>query len=138
MKPENRFIQYVYPKLKFGASSMISTGVDYSVFFLLLSTSYVIPIAFVQIIAQCFGMLTNFLLQRNFIFSKERTVTSSFIWSISFSFISISLSSILIHYIYIITFFNENPLIMKIGVSIIFFFFNFYTKQFAFEKKLKW
>jgi len=138
VKLNTHLSKYIYPKLKFVAGSIISTGVDYSVFFLLLSTSYTLPVALIQLIAQSFGMLSNFLIQRNFIFAKHRTITASLIWSVSFSIIALTLSSILIHYLYIITFFNENPLIMKIGVSVIFFFFNFYTKQFAFEKKIKW
>lgn len=128
----------LYPKLKFGAGSIVSTGVDYSVFFFLLETTSFLPVASIQAIAQSSGMLTNFFLQRNYIFSKERSLISSFVWSISFSLISIVLSSILVHFLYGMTFFFDHPIIMKIGVSTLFFFFNFYTKQFAFEKKLKW
>lgn len=129
--------QLLYPKLKFGVGSVISTGVDYSIFFLLLKTA-ALPIAWIQVVAQSCGMLSNFLLQRNFIFSKERTIGASFLWSVSFSLISIVLASTLVHYLYMVPFFFEHPILMKIGVTILFFFFNFYTKQFAFEKKLRW
>ncbi|MEO9885221.1 MAG: GtrA family protein [Balneola sp.] len=137
MKLKTVLNQFIYPKLKFGTGSIISTGVDYSIFFILLKTA-TLPVAWVQVIAQTLGMITNFILQRNFIFAKERTVIASFFLSVSFSLVSITLAGILVHYLYKITFFFEHPMIMKIGVSILFFFFNFYTKQFAFEKKLKW
>lgn len=138
MKLKSHFKKYIYPKLKFGAGSIISTGVDYGVFFVLLNTVSNTSAGWIQVISQSCGMLTNFILQRNFIFSKERTLTSSFIWSISFSLISIALAGALVHYLYMISFFYNHPIIMKIGVSVLFFLFNFYTKQFAFEKKLKW
>lgn len=135
---KEKLAKIIYPKLKFGAGSLISTGVDYGIFFLLLKTTASLPIVSIQILAQSCGMLTNFFLQRNYIFQKERALVASFSWSISFSLISIALASTLVHYLYMISFFFEHPIIMKIGVSTLFFLFNFYTKQFAFEKKLKW
>ncbi|MEQ9089959.1 MAG: GtrA family protein [Balneola sp.] len=136
-KFKHALTKYVYPKLKFGIGSAISTTLDYGVFFILLQFTN-LPVALVQGVAQSCGMITNFLIQRNFIFSKERTITSSIIWSISFSLLSIVLASLMVHYLYMVPFFLEHPIFMKIGVSALFFFFNFYTKQFAFEKKIKW
>ena len=136
-KNSNTFLStYIYPKLKFGVSSVISTSVDYIVFFVLLSSP--LAVAVNQIIAQSCGMLTNFFLQRFFIFEQNRTFALSFVWSISFSLIAILLASTSVHFLYMIPFFQEYPLVMKAGVTIVFFFFNFYTKQYAFEKKVQW
>lgn len=107
------------------------------VFYTLLKTA-VIPVFWIQATAQTCGMLTNFVLHRKFIFAKVRTVTSSFVWSISFSLLAIALAGSLVHYLYQIPFFNDHPMLMKVGVSVLFFIFNFYTKQYAFEKKIQW
>ncbi|MEP1139521.1 MAG: GtrA family protein [Balneola sp.] len=93
MKLKTVLNQFIYPKLKFGTGSIISTGVDYSIFFILLKTA-TLPVAWVQVIAQTLGMITNFILQRNFIFAKERTVIASFFLSVSFSLVSITLAGI--------------------------------------------
>lgn len=134
---KNKFYKYIFPKLKFGGSSIVSTSVDYAVFYGLLTYLVTLPVFFVQIIAQSCGMITNFVIHRNFIFEKNRTITSSFFWSISFSLMAILLAGTLVHYLYQISFFNNNTIVMKVGVSALFFIFNFYTKQYAFEKKLK-
>jgi putative flippase GtrA len=128
--------KYLLPKLKFGMSSIVATAIDYLVFFLLFPSGMLV--AWIQAIAQASGMLTNFVLQRFFIFEKKRSLSKSFAWSISFSLIAIALSALLVHGLYQLAFFQEHPIVMKVGVTILFFFFNFYTKQFAFEKKISW
>ena len=134
---KSSFKEYVYPKIKFALASVVSTAIDYLVFFSLLY-SVPVAVAIIQAIAQLSGMLTNFILQRNYIFSKERSLKASFIWSLSFSALALILTSTLVHFLYQISFFNEHPILMKIGVTVLFFFFNFYSKQYAFENQLKW
>ncbi len=136
-KSSSFLAKYILPKLKFGIGSIISTSLDYAIFFGLLWTNFEIKIAIIQGIAQGAGMLCNFLIQRNLIFKKERKLFASFIWSVGFSILAIGLSSATIHWLYTFTFFQAYPIIMKLSVTGAFFFFNFYTKQFSFEKKVK-
>jgi putative flippase GtrA len=128
--------KYILPKLKFGIGSAISTSIDYSIFFGLYWADLGIKIAFIQGIAQASGMLSNFIIQRNFIFKKERGLFASFGWSLTFSAIAIVLSSVTIHWMYTIDFFQTYTILMKLMVTGVFFFFNYYTKQFSFEKKV--
>ena len=128
--------KYIFPKLKFGVGSVISTSVDYAIFFGLLWANFEIKIAIIQGIAQANGMLCNFVIQRNLIFKKERKLLASLIWSVGFSILAIVLSSATIHWLYTFTFFQTYPIIMKLSVTGVFFFFNYYTKQFSFEKRV--
>lgn len=96
-----------------------------------------LPVFGIQMIAQACGMISNFIIQRNFIFQKNRTISASILWSFSFSILSIVLAGSLVHFLYKVSFFQEYPVVMKVCVSAIFFLFNFYTKQYAFEKKFK-
>lgn len=128
--------KYILPKVKFGIGSAISTGIDYTIFFGLYWADLGIKIAFIQGIAQASGMLSNFIIQRNFIFNKERGLFASFGWSLTFSVITITLSSLTIHWLYTFSFFQTYPILMKLLVTGVFFFFNYYTKQYSFEKKV--
>jgi len=128
--------KYIVPKVKFGLGSLISTSLDYTMFFGLLWADLGIKIAVIQGIAQATGMTSNFIIQRNFIFKKNRGLFASMAWSLSFSMMAILLSSATVHWLYMLDFFQQYPIIMKLLVTGVFFFFNFYTKQFSFEKKV--
>ncbi len=134
---EASFIQkYILPKLKFGLGSLISTGVDYGIFFGLLWTNLGLHVSIIQVISLSIGITTNFIIQRNFIFRKERSLMASMGWSLSFSITSVILSGFLVKWLYSYLFFQEYPLLMKLLVTGLFFFFNYYTKQYSFEKKV--
>lgn len=134
---ETSLIQkYILPKLKFGLGSLISTGVDYGIFFSLLWANLGLKVSFIQVISLSIGIATNFIIQRNFIFRKERSLMASMGWSLSFSITSVILSGFLVKWLYSYLFFQEYPLLMKLLVTGLFFFFNYYTKQYSFEKKV--
>ncbi len=128
--------KFLLPKLKFGAGSIIATLGDYGLFFFLLKMGLQAWLA--QGMAHTFGMVINFVIQRNFIFSKERSMLSSFAYSFIFSMLAIILSSISIHVLFKLAVFNDYPILPKLIVTGILFFFNFYTKQFSFERKITW
>ena len=134
---EPTFIEkYILPKLKFGMGSIISTSVDYGIFFGLLWLNLGLQVAIIQVISLSIGITTNFIIQRNFIFKKERSLIASMGWSLSFSVTSVVLSGFLVKWMYSYLFFQEYPLLMKLLVTGLFFFYNFYTKQYSFEKKV--
>lgn len=128
--------KYIVPKVKFGLGSLVSTGLDYTMFFGLMWAKLGISIAIIQGIAQATGMASNFIIQRNFIFNKNRGLYTSMALSFGFSLVAIFLSSIAIHWLFKLPFFQQYPILMKVLVTGVFFFFNYYTKQFSFEKKV--
>jgi len=135
--PRSEFLnKYILPKLKFGMGSIVSTTLDYAIFFGLLWADIGLEIGVIQGIALSTSIAMNFTIQRNLIFRKERGFFSAMGWSLSFSLISVILSGFFAQWLYAIPFFNENPLAIKVLITAVFFLFNFYTKQFSFEKKV--
>ncbi|WP_041280430.1 GtrA family protein [Desulfosudis oleivorans] len=118
--------------VKFFTSSVIGTGVDFALFALLCRFIYP-PAA--NIISAGAGMVTNFVLQRRFVFEATRSLPVSFVLSFVFSIGGIFLGSFLIFLLIQIDFFNQVPLAAKVVATGIVFFYNFQTKKFAFEKK---
>ncbi len=125
---------FIIPKVKFATTSAVATVVDYSLYLILVAYSFNPVIA--NIIAAGCGMLINFLLQKRFIFTLERRTSAAFAWSITFSLIGIGLSTTLIFLLNKITFFQQYQFITKLIAVGLIFLYNFYTKRFAFERKL--
>ncbi len=130
----NVFELHVLPKLKFALTSSVATLVDYILYVLL--SIYLFPPVTSNIISQGTGMIINFILQKRYVFILQRKVNAAFILSITFSLIGIGIGSMLVWFLTRYEFFLENPYITKIIVTGIIFFYNFYTKRFAFEKRL--
>jgi putative flippase GtrA len=118
-------------KIKFASTSAIATALDYALFFLCSYFGLMIQVAhfFSYAIASTF----NFLLQKKYIFELNRKVHHAFIISISFSVISLLLSTGIIYLLSWIEWWSEYPIFPKLITTFAIFFFNFYTKKFAFE-----
>lgn len=127
-----KFWGSIVPKLKFAATSSLATAVDYFLYMLLV-TYFLAPVPS-NIISRSVGVIINFILQKQFVFILKRNITDAFALSILFSVIGIALSTLFIYGLSQITFFNENQAITKLIVTGILFFYNFYTKRFAFQK----
>jgi len=127
------FQRALLPKLKFGFTSIIATLVDYCTY-LTLVTWYLKPVLS-NIISALAGMIINFILQDKFVFQLQRKKINAFWLSLTFSLIGIGISSLLIFLFTRIPFFNQHQFITKAFVIGIIFFYNFYTKRFAFENK---
>ena len=136
-KKDTDFLKkYIIPKIKFGIGSFFSTSLDYVIFFALLGANLGLKIGVIQAIALSVSIASNFIIQRNLIFQKIRGLASSIRWSISFSLISIILSSFLAQWLTSFPFFNNHPLYIKLLITAAFFLFNYYTKQYSFESKM--
>ena len=136
-KPKSEFLsKYIIPKIKFGMGSLFSTSLDYAIFFGLLWADFGLEIGFIQAIALSISIGSNFIIQRNLIFQKVRGLVASMGWSLTFSFISVVLSSLLAQWLDTFPFFHEYPIFIKLLITAVFFLFNYYTKQYSFEKKV--
>ena len=130
-----RIKDFIVPKLKYGASSAVATSVDYLVFFSVVHLLTVKYTTLAQVLAYSCGLLTNFFLQKSFVFELKRTVSKTFQPSLSFSLLGLIISSVLIYALSQVEFFLDYLILTKVLVTGIMFAYNFYTKRFAFERK---
>lgn len=116
---------------KFLTSSIIATGVDYALYFL-LNWLWLDPVA-AHSISYPFAVLVNFFLQKRFIFDLKRKTHHAFAISMLFSVIGWGLGVGMMWLLVKIPLLHAWPVLAKIIVTGALFFFNFYTKRYAFE-----
>lgn len=114
-------------------ASAIATSVDYTLYLLLVNK--VLSPAYSNVISYTAGVLVNFMLQRWFVFKLERPVKQVFMLAMLISLGGMALSTGIVHGLSMIPFFNQHQFITKLCATGIVFFYNFYLKRFAFEKR---
>lgn len=123
---------FLFPKFKFGLTSIITTAIDHIIYLILIK--YLIE-SKAHFISYGIGIIINFLLQKSFVFMLRRRVYVAFIMSILFSIIGLIAGTFLVHNFAKIEFFSNHKYLNKLAVTGIIFIYNFYTKRFAFEKE---
>lgn len=89
-----------------------------------------------DMIAYASGVLFNYILHKRYIFEQRRTASTTFALYILVSAGGIAMSAGLTWLFVKIPFFAHNPPIMKIATMGLVFIYNFFSKRFAFEKRL--
>jgi len=112
---------------------MIATLVDHLLFLLLLSVGVIPGVS--NLISQFTAILTNFFLQKQYIFRRKRKTVIVFVYSLAFSSVGLLLASILIQLLVNIPALTSYPYLAKVLVTGLLFFYNYYAKRFAFEKR---
>lgn len=134
----NKLLRSIYHKLvqpaRFALASFAATGVDYTVFWLLIVYGKD-PVTAQPISAFC-GMLLNFSLQRRFVFELKRRLPAAFMISLAFSVFSLATGTWLMSVFIQFNFFRSFPLAAKVPITMAVFLLNFFSKRFAFERKL--
>ena len=136
MKLKEFIKSFVASKFKFALTSTIATGFDHGIFIYLINSTNLIE-SHAHLISYPIGVMTNIILQRLFIFELKRKLHNAFILAILFSIIGYLGGTFLIHLFAKIDFFASNRYFNKLVVTAIIFFYNFYTKRFAFENEIK-
>jgi putative flippase GtrA len=113
-------------------TSTIATAIDHIIYLILIRFLVESKAHF---ISYAIGIVTNFLLQKRFVFMLKRKVYAAFFLSVSFSIIGLIVGTLLIHTFAKIEFFCNHKYYNKLLVTVIIFVYNFYTKRFAFEKE---
>ncbi|MBN2350476.1 MAG: GtrA family protein [Bacteroidales bacterium] len=126
--------EFFIPKFKFALTSSVATAVDYGSYLLLVNNLFSPVIS--NIISQTSGIIVNFILQKRFVFLMKRNLYAAFFLSILFSLIGLGLGTSFIYLLNKHEFFSVHQYITKFIVTGFIFFYNFYTKRFAFEKKI--
>lgn len=120
-------------KLKFATSSLLATIVDYLLYLYLVGSLFSPVIS--NVISAGTGMLINFLVQKTFVFELRRKLRTTFAISFITSLIGLSIGTGLIFLFNKLPLLHNNQYITKAIVIAIVFFYNFYMKRFAFEKR---
>jgi len=120
-------------KAKFAMTSAVATVVDYTLYMLLIWSDLRPVVA--NVISYSIAIIVNFLLQKRYIFTPQRKVSTVFVLAISVSIGGLLLSTGLIYLLNLQPFFADHQAITKLCVTGIVFFYNFYLKRFAFEKR---
>lgn len=123
--------KFVYEKLKFGLTSSFATLVDYVIYVTLIYVEFTPVVA--NAISYSNGIVVNFFLQRTFIFQSKRNAYFTFFLSVTFSLIGLGISSLIIYTLLQIPTLNDYPVVVKMISTGVVFFYNFYTKRFAFQ-----
>jgi len=142
---QERIKAFIIPKIKFAGTSGIATLIDYGITFLLLNVFNIqasvkwsgINFKLANTIGVAVGMLSNFILQKKFVFSTNRNVFIVFAMTIGFSLLSFLLNQWLFSFLReTVEYLSKHTFITKAIVTGTMFLFNFYTKRFSFEKSL--
>lgn len=123
-------------KIKYATASAIATSVDY-LFYYILFHFFGLPKTVAQFIAYPIGVVFNFILQKQFIFSMTRGLKTTFGLAMMVSAGGWAVNTLLFFFLMKIPFFQTDNWhwLAKIIVSGIVFFYNFYGKRYVFEKK---
>jgi putative flippase GtrA len=124
-------VSKILPQTKFLTSSVIATGVDY-VLYLLLNWLWFDPVT-AHTISYPIAVVVNFYLQKRFIFDLKRKAHHAFAISMLFSVIGWGLGVAMMWGLVKLPILCDWPILAKIIVTGVLFFFNFYTKRYAFE-----
>ena len=121
-------------KTKFAASSGVATIIDVGLF-TTLSRYTTLSEPIINVISSLVGMVINFVLQKKFIFELNRKASTVFLLSLAVSLVGIGISTTIIHFMMSVPVVTDFPVIAKLVATGVVFFYNFYMKRFAFEKK---
>jgi putative flippase GtrA len=124
-------VDTILPQSKFLTSSVIATAVDY-VLYLLLDWLWFDPVT-AHTISYPIAVVVNFYLQKRFIFDLKRKAHHAFAISMLFSVIGWGLGVAMMYFLVKMPVLETWPILAKIIVTGVLFFFNFYTKRYAFE-----
>lgn len=119
---------------KFFGTSVIATGIDFLIYTLLIQ---VISPTLSNLVSATVGLLTNFFLQKNYVFNPSKNWQTSLILSTLFSLLGLLIGTGLIYVMTNYTPLSTQPLIAKIISTGIIFFYNYFTKKIAFGHKDK-
>ncbi len=117
---------------KFFGTSVIATGID---FLLYTGLVQLLSPTVSNLISASAGLITNFFLQKKYVFNPSNTLYTSFILSLIFSLCGLGLGTGIIYILTSYTGLSELPIVAKMITTGIIFFYNYFTKKIAFGHK---
>lgn len=120
-------------KLRFATTGAIAAVVD-TVLYLILVNRVFVPL-WANIISYSVGILLNFVLHWKYVFDPKRNIYAVFGLSLLVSMGSLALNTAIVYYLQDVELLQGNQTIIKLIATGIVFFYNFFFKRFAFEKR---
>lgn len=120
--------------VKFFGTSVIATSID---FLLYTGLIHVLSPTVSNLISATAGLLTNFFLQKRYVFNPHNTWYTSLVLSTLFSVLGLAIGTGLIYIMTDFTILSTQPLVAKVISTGIIFFYNYFTKKIAFGHKDK-
>lgn len=124
-------LHFIVPKVKFAFTSVVATAFDYILYLILFYNFFSPEVS--NIISYSCAVLLNFMLQKKYVFRIKGKIQTTFLFSMMFSLIGLVLSTILISALNKIDVLFHYQYLTKVIVTGVIFFYNYYTKRFAFE-----
>ncbi len=129
----HRLVALLHLKLRFALTSALATAIDYGLYVCLVYTLFSPVVS--HVLSYSIAVGVNFVLQRRFIFSLQRKLSHAFVLAMGVSLGGLALGTALIWALTQHLFFNQYQYLTKLLVTTILFFYNFYMKRYAFEKR---
>lgn len=118
--------------VRFFGTSVIATSLDFTLYtVLILFFSPTVS----NLISATAGLLTNFFLQKNYVFNPRNRWYTSLVLSVVFSVVGLGIGTGLIYLMTNFTVLSRQPLIAKVISTATIFFYNYFTKKIAFGHK---
>lgn len=131
---EHKLVGLFLLKGKYAATSFIATLWEYGLYSLFIYV-FLLDKTVAHISSFAIAMVTNFFLQRYFVFQLNRPVMKVFAIAMTVSLGGLLLSSLIFSSLMTVPFFVKYHYVAKMLSSATTFLYNFYLKRFAFEKK---
>ncbi len=129
----DNIVNLILMKVKFAMSSSVATIVDYILYQILVKYFFSTEVSYV--LGASVGMLINFFLQKKHIFELNRPLKIAFVISLLVSIGGISIGTYIVSILKEVEMLGGNQFIIKAIATGTMFFYNFYMKRFAFEKR---
>ena len=129
----SRWHELMAKKSRFLMTSGLVTALDYVCYLWLVA--YVFGPVTSNIVSYAVIMVLNFILQRYFVFELDRPIKRTFVLAMAISTGGLVLSTAMIYMLDQYPYLSERQFLLKAIVTGSLFFYNFYLKRFAFERK---
>lgn len=129
----NKAFDFVVEKIPFAITGLIATSVNFGMYLLLVDRF--LPYLPATMIAYASGVVINFILHRYFVFKLNRSVSQAFGITLITSGIGLTLDALIVSGLHRSNVFGEKEWLIKGTAMAILFFYNYYSKKYAFEGK---
>lgn len=121
-------------KLRFAATGVVASGIDYVLYLVLTEAFSWRPVS-ANLVSYPTSVIVNFFLQRRFVFEQKRATWAAFSLSMMVSAGGFLLSTGIVYALNRIPLFGGNQYVIKFIDKGLIFFYNYYFKRFAFERR---
>lgn len=122
-----------HKEIKFALAGIAAIIVDYVIYLSIVNRFFSEAIS--NVISYSCGIILNFFLHKKFVFDLQRPVAHAFVLSMLVSIGGLGISTAVVFLLSKLLFFSQHQYVTKLCATGIVFFYNFFMKKFAFEKR---